>query len=294
VDKIESLVGLGLKHNEIAILFRNNIQSQHIENELRLRDIDYYIESEGGFFNRKEIDIIMCVLRMIDNHEDDSAYEKLFRYRVEPFTFLANNLLNDIIKLSSERGISHLEASTQVHAQAWQQQKLRWFNNAIGKLTMQHENGYTLLQTIENIIETLDLPNYIATNYPNQSDTEERVQSLENLKKFIRNNTLDSFLKFVYEANTSGSKENSVTKIQMSTVHKAKGLQWKVVFVVGLEQDKFPSSKASIEEEANVFYVGITRPVERLYLSQIGAYNQFCEEYYGEDSYAKVIQEAMA
>lgn len=291
VDKIETLLGLGYKGNEIAILFRNNIQSQNIENELRMRDIDYYIESDGGFFNRKEIDIIMCILRMIDNHEDDSAFETLFRYRIEPFTFLSNAVLNDIIQLSGENKISHLEASTTIRCMPWQQQKLRWFKSAIAKLTTQHNNGYNLLQIITNTIETFGLENYIKTNYPNPEDSQDRLTSLENLKKFIRSNTLDSFLKFVYEANTGGTKENSESKVQLMTIHKAKGLQWKATFVVGLQQGKFPSDKTLIEEECNVFYVACTRPVEKLFLSQIGEYNQFCEEYFGKE-YQKLVDEA--
>lgn len=291
VDKIQTLIGLGYKGNEIAVLFRNNVQSQYIENELRTRDIDYYIESDSGFFNRKEIDIIMCVLRMIDNHEDDSAYEKLFKYRVDPLTFLSNNVLHDVIKLSGERGISHLKASTLVHAMPWQQQKLNQFNTAIHRLTLQHQNGYSLLQIIDNIIQALNMENYIKTQYPNVEEQKDRMTSLENLKKFVRSNTLDSFLKFVYEANTGNSKENGENKIQMMTIHKSKGLQWKAVFVVGLQTEKFPSSRAIIEEECNVFYVACTRPVERLYLSQIGRHNQFCEEYFGEE-YNMLVEEA--
>ena len=292
-DKVQTLLSLGYKGSDIAILFRNNVQSQHIENEFKVRDIDYFIESEGGFFNRKEIDIVMCMLRLIDNPEDDSAFEKLFRYRCEPFVFLANTILNDIISLSSERDISHLEASTLVHVQPWQSQKLRWFANTIEKLINQHNMGYSLLQIMNNIISTLDMENYIRTNYPNEEDQTERLESLENLKKFIRNNTLDTFLKFVYEKNTSSESKNSENKVQMMTVHKSKGLEFKAVFVVGIATGKFPSEKSDIQEEANVFYVAVTRAIERMYLSQIGTYNQFLEQYYGEEQYPIVVQDSM-
>lgn len=292
-DKVQTLLSLGYKGSDIAILFRNNVQSQHIENEFKVRDIDYFIESEGGFFNRKEIDIVMCMLRLIDNPEDDSAFEKLFRYRCEPFVFLANTILNDIISLSSERDISHLEASTLVHVQPWQSQKLRWFANTIEKLINQHNMGYSLLQIMNNIISTLDMENYIRTNYPNEEDQTERLESLENLKKFIRNNTLDTFLKFVYEKNTSSESKNSENKVQMMTIHKSKGLEFKAVFVVGIATGKFPSEKSDIQEEANVFYVAVTRAIERMYLSQIGTYNQFLEQYYGEEQYPIVVQDSM-
>lgn len=292
-DKVQTLLSLGYRGSDIAILFRNNVQSQHIENEFKVRGIDYFIESEGGFFNRKEIDIVMCMLRLIDNPADDSAFEKLFRYRCEPFVFLANTILNDIISLSSERDISHLKASTLVHVQPWQSQKLRWFANVIERLKTQHDMGYNLLQLINNIISTLDMEDYIRSNYPNEEEQKERLESLENLKKFIRNNTLDTFLKFVYEKNTSSEKKNSENKIQMMTVHKSKGLEFKAVFVVGIATGKFPSDKSDIEEEANVFYVAVTRAIERLYLSQIGTYNQFLEQYYGEQKYPFVVEEAM-
>ena len=137
------------------------------------------------------------------------------------------------------------------------------------------------------------MENYIRTNYPNEEDQTERLESLENLKKFIRNNTLDTFLKFVYEKNTSSEKKNSENKIQMMTVHKSKGLEFKAVFVVGIATGKFPADKSDIEEEANVFYVAVTRAIERLYLSQIGTYNKFLEQYYGEEKYPFVVEDAM-
>lgn len=79
----------------------------------------------------------------------------------------------------------------------------------------------------------------------------------------------------------------------MMTVHKSKGLEFKVVFIVGIATGKFPSEKSNIEEEANIFYVATTRAIERMYLSQIGTYNKFLEQYYGEDHYPLVVQDAL-
>lgn len=284
-DKVTTLLGLGYKGSDIAILYRNNVHSQYIENEFKQRNIDYFIDSEGGFFNRKEIDIIMCILRLIDNPKDDSAYEMLFKYRCEPFTFLSNDILRAILLLSSEDNISHFDASVRIPIQYWQKKNLQWFYDVINKLRFKQNNGIPLITIINDIITTFKMEGYIRNQYPSEEDQKERLESIENLKKFIRNNTLDSFLKFVYEKNTGNQKINDTNKIQLMTVHKSKGLQFKCVFVVGLESEKFPSNRSSIKEEANVFYVSVTRSIERLYLSQIGAFNQFCEEYFGKKQY---------
>lgn len=289
VDKIETMIGLGYEYKDIAILYRNNIQSQYIENELKIREIEYDIENNGSFFNRKEVDMVMCMLRLIDNKNDDSAFETLFRYRCEPFTFLSNTVLNDIVRLSNEKRISHIVASSHINVQAWQKQKLVSFSNLVDKLIVQHNHGYNLLQLIDNIIEGLDLVKYININYTNEDERQERLETLENLKKFVRSNTLDSFLKFVYEKNSSSTKQKDGNKVQMMTIHKSKGLEFKVVILVGVEQGKFPSDKSTKLEEANVFYVGVTRAIERMYISQIGAYNEFVEQYYGKKRYSNAI-----
>lgn len=289
-DKVQTMLGLGYKHSDIAILYRNNVQSQYIENEFKIRNIAYDIENNGSFFNRKEVDMVMCMLRLIDNKNDDSAFETLFRYRCEPFTFLSNTVLNDIMRLSNKKKISHIIASSYVDVQAWQKQKLASFISLVDKLIVQHNYGYNLLQLIENIIDGLDLVKYIKEHYTDEEEQNERLETLDNLKKFVRSNTLDSFLRFVYEKNNNNTKQKDGDKVQMMTIHKSKGLEFKVVILVGLEQGKFPSDKSSKIEEANVFYVGVTRAIERMFISQIGNYNEFARQYYGDKKYASISE----
>lgn len=289
-DKVQTMLGLGYKHSDIAILYRNNIQSQYIENEFKIRNIAYDIENNGSFFNRKEVDMVMCMLRLIDNKNDDSAFETLFRYRCEPFTFLSNTVLSDIMNLSNKKKISHIIASSYVNVQTWQKQKLASFISLVDKLITQHNYGYNLLQLIENIIDGLDLVKYIKEHYTDEEEQNERLETLDNLKKFVRSNTLDSFLRFVYEKNNNNTKQKDGDKVQMMTIHKSKGLEFKVVILVGVEQGKFPSDKSSKIEEANVFYVGVTRAIERMFISQIGNYNEFARQYYGDKKYASISE----
>ena len=100
-----------MKPEDIAIIYRNNSNSFEIENELKVRNIPYFINSEdGSFFNRKEISFIMCVLRLIDDLNDDGAFDVIFTTRMYPFTYLSNNLKNDIFELSAKKDISSFEA----------------------------------------------------------------------------------------------------------------------------------------------------------------------------------------
>lgn len=288
-DKIQTLLGLGYKGSDMAVLYRNNVQSQTLENELKVRGIDYFIENNGSFFERKEIDIIMNILRLIDNYGDDSAFEKLFKYRCKPFSYLSNQILSDIKRMATTLNTTYFEACIRITAQDWQRSKLVWFVNEINKLKNNVATMSPLLNIITYIIEDFELVDYIDGQYRNAEEKKERLESLENLKKFIRSNTLKSFLSFVYDKNDSRSvpKDNQV---QLMTIHKSKGLEFKAVFIIGLCQGKFPSSRSLenpslMDEESRVFYVACTRAKEKMYLSQIDQYNKFAEEYFGKEEY---------
>jgi DNA helicase-2/ATP-dependent DNA helicase PcrA len=280
VNKIEAKLKKGTSPNEIAVLYRLNQNSFNIENELKKRDIPYHISStDGNFFNRKEINGIMCMLRLIDNPHDDMAYDAIYNTRMHPFTFMSNVLRDRIRDLSITKDISLFEASEFVKVdKTFQRKVLNDFNKIILDLIVQHKKkGKSLINLVDNIIILLKIPEFINTHYEGDA-LEERLESLTALKTFIRDNTLESFLKFVYGSNKS-SKKCTKDDIELMTIHKSKGLEFENVFIVGVEDDKFPNKKAPIEEEARLFYVASTRPKQNLYISQIGIGNRFVDEY---------------
>jgi DNA helicase-2/ATP-dependent DNA helicase PcrA len=200
--------------------------------------------------------------------------------RIHYFKYFKKEFLDNVREIANEEGISFLSASEKVRSQPWQRNNIVSFSNSVSRLSNQYRNGASLATIIDNIINIISLNTYLTDIYTNPDELTERLESVENLKKFIRSNTVDSFLKFVYE-NDDHKKKNDNTAVQMMTVHKSKGLEFKQVFVVGIKDGKFPSSKSDLLEEARLFYVAVTRPKDSLYLSQTGA-STFINQYLGD------------
>lgn len=269
-----------MKEGDIAVLYRNNNQSIHVENELKLNNIEYDIKDNGSFFKLREIDIILCMLRLIDNPSDDLAYKKLVDNRVYSFKFLKNTTLNELIRISATKNISLLDASDLIKTgNAMQDRNLRVFSNCISSLTRQNNQKIGLHRLVDNIIKLLNLEQYIYEKYPTESQINERLSYLENFKKFLRNNNVDSFLRYVYCKNVIQSNKSSSNNVQMMTIHGSKGLEFKHVFLIGNEDGKFPSSKSQEIDEARLFYVGITRAVVGMYITETGYGSKFVDIY---------------
>ncbi|OSA95780.1 UNVERIFIED_ORG: DNA helicase UvrD [Clostridium botulinum] len=279
VDKIKEELNNGAKPNDIAVIYRNNLNSFNIENELKKNNISYFISStDGNFFNRKEISCIMCMLRLIDNPHDNVAYDTVFNTRTYPFSFIPNTIKNRIRDLSAKKNISLFDASELVKVdKPYQRKNLDLFKNIVSDLIIQHKTGVKLSSIVDNILTLIRMNSFIEDKYEGDQ-LEERLESITAFKSFIRDNTLESFLKFVYGSNKS-KKKCTKDDIQLMTIHKSKGLEFKNVYLIGIQDGKFPSEKAPIDEEARLMYVAITRPKENLTLSQIYEDNRFINEY---------------
>lgn len=284
VDKIEESLNNGIKPNDIAILYRNNSNSFEIEKELKNRNIPYFVNSDdGNFFNRKEINCIMNMLKLIDNPHDNSAFKTILETRTYPITYIKKDVHNDIEykSASSNSNMSYYEASEYIRVERPKDaDSLKKLREIIYDLILQHKNGIKLNKLIDNITMLLKMKIYIETNYEGE-EIDERLESLNVLKSFVRDNTLESFLTFVYGTSKS-NKKCEKDDIQLMTIHKSKGLEFKNVYIISIQDGKFPSEKVKdITEEARLMYVAITRPKENLTISQIYEGNRFVDEYFG-------------
>ena len=285
VEQIKEDLNKGIKPNDIAVLYRNNSNSFNIENELKKEGISYFISStDGNFFNRKEISCVMCMLRLIDNPHDNIAYDTVFNTRMYPLTFMPNIIKDKIRDLSAIKNISLFDASELVKVdKPYQRQNLDTFNEMISKLIIQHKKGIKLESLVDNILTLLRMNSYIEDKYEGEQ-MEERIESITALKTFIRDNTLESFLKFVYGSGKS-NKKCEKEDITLTTIHKSKGLEWKSVYIVGIQDGKFPSDRSNdILEEARLMYVAVTRAKENLAISQIFEGNRFVDEYFNSET----------
>lgn len=282
VDKIEEMLESGVDPSSIAILYRLNANSMSIENELRSRDIEYDITNNSSFFKRKEVEAVICYLRLALDPHDEGALETIFKFRAYPMKFFSNAVFDGIRKYAKNNNVNMFDAlSYYNYDKAWQAKSAKDFVRIVGNLHSQSEDGASVKSLIDNIIKMFKIDEYIKEKYKNDEEIKERVKSLEVLKSFVKNNNLEQFITFVYSAVTKKKTKDNVVKLM--TIHASKGLEWDNVLMVGVEDGKFPHEMANEAEEARLFYVGATRPKKNLWVSQIGTGNKFVKQYFGKD-----------
>lgn len=280
VDEIQRLIDEGESLNEISVLYRLNSHSSYVENELKKRDIDYEITNDSSFFKRKEVAGIMSYLRLINNPHDDSAFESIFKLRNYPLTFFSAAVFGDVRKFAGLNNLSLYESFiTMTYSKPWQQTNARTFEDNISRLRLQKDKGIDVTTLINNIAKTFQMENYIKSNYSNQEEIEERINSIEVLKSFIKGDNLENFITYVYGNSNMSKKKSKKSCVKLMSIHASKGLEYESVFLIGVEDGKFPHERSGILEEARLFYVGVTRAKENLHISQIYEGNKFVDEY---------------
>ena len=263
------------KYSDFAILYRMNTQSRAIEDILRREDVPYKIIGGLKFYERKEIKDIISYLRLINNPSDNIALKRIIN---EPKRGIGKTSLDKIQNISDETGISMYEiikdATTyglnRVYANAQEFinviEELRTIKDEtkiseLIKLTL-NKTGYTKALETENTIEA---ENRIANleEFLTVAVEFEEQEADQNLNNFLEGITLTSDI--------DGMDEEQET-VTLMTLHSAKGLEFPVVFLVGMEEGIFPGHKSmaepkDLEEERRLCYVGITRAKNQLFLT---------------------------
>ena len=263
------------KYSDFAILYRMNTQSRAIEDILRREDVPYKIIGGLKFYERKEIKDIISYLRLINNPSDNIALKRIIN---EPKRGIGKTSLDKIQNISDETGISMYEiikdAATyglnRVYANAQEFinviEELRTIKDEtkiseLIKLTL-NKTGYTKALETENTIEA---ENRIANleEFLTVAVEFEEQEADQNLNNFLEGITLTSDI--------DGMDEEQET-VTLMTLHSAKGLEFPVVFLVGMEEGIFPGHKSmaepkDLEEERRLCYVGITRAKNQLFLT---------------------------
>ncbi len=271
-----------MHHQEIAILYRTNAQSRIFEEALRKLNIPYKVYGSLSFYQRKEIKDLLGYFRLTVNPFDEEALRRIINY---PARGIGQTTVSRIeeISASQDKRIWDILLSIDDHSGVFNQgtiRKLKAFTALI--------NGYRdNLQTME----AFDLAYSIAEssgimkdlhyqNSPENLSKWENLQEILNgIKDFVESQeeaedtSLESFLQSVSLLTDADSeKEEDRDKVTIMTAHAAKGLEYKFVYVTGLEEELFPSRMSSntreeIEEERRLFYVAVTRAMEQVTLS---------------------------
>lgn len=276
-NKIESLINNGENINDIAVLYRNNSHADYIESELKRKDIKYYISENKGFFDRKETKLIIAYLKLLDDPHNDENFDTLFNLRNHPIMYIKKKDYEEIKHKSGKKNISFYESFISYrYGNFRDESSVKEFKNNIEWLRLQKDKSeIDLHKLIDNIVKIFNINNYIEENFESE-EIEGRKNSINVLKSFAKGNSLKNFLRFV---SSDDKYKKDVDGVKLLTIHASKGLEFKHVFVISIEDGKFPSERTDILEEARLFYVAITRAKENLYLSQIGENNKFIKEY---------------
>ena len=263
------------KYSDFTILYRMNSQSRAIEEILRREAIPYKIVGGLKFYERKEIKDIISYLRLIYNFSDNISLKRVIN---EPKRGIGKTSIDNIQEISEKTGLSMFDIIK--HADEYGLNRVKAnaqeFIETIEYLRCKIES----LSISELIKETLNKTGYIkALELENTTEAESRIQNLEEFltvaiefEEEEAENTLGDFLEGITLSSDIDGMEDSEDSVTLMTLHSAKGLEFPVVFLVGLEEGIFPGNKSigepkEIEEERRLFYVGITRAKQYLYLT---------------------------
>jgi DNA helicase-2/ATP-dependent DNA helicase PcrA len=271
-------------HNgQFAILYRTNAQSRAMEDALRKRDIPYRIYGGLSFYQRKEIKDVLCYLRLVINPKDEEALVRVINYpargigdtTIEKLTVAANHYKRSIFEV-----MEHID-NIDLKLNSGTKQKLQDFVTMIKSFQVINENQ-DAFYLAEHITKKTGLVQELK-----KDGTPEGIARIENIEELLNGikdfiegqkevdgarGALSEFLEDVALATDLDKDTGNDDRVALMTIHLAKGLEFPCVFVVGLEEDLFPSAMSlntrnDLEEERRLFYVALTRAEHQAYLT---------------------------
>lgn len=265
------------RNKDFAILYRTNAQSRPLEEALRKLNLRYRIIGGLSFYERKEIKDIMGYLRLAVNPLDDEAFKRVINY---PKRGIGDTTLAKMMVIANENGISLWEVAANIRLALTGKivGEIESFANLIRSfgIIAQSQDAFGVVDHVaksSGIIRDLTADRSVegVSRYENIQSLLSGVQQFVNSPE-TEDKTLASWLQDVALLTDEDRNNKDDDVITLMTIHSSKGLEFKNVFVVGLEEELFPSmmmtgSKESLEEERRLFYVAITRAEKKLTLS---------------------------
>ncbi|KOR29905.1 DNA-dependent helicase II [Achromatium sp. WMS1] len=260
-------VANGHQHSEVAILYRITAQSRLFEEALGLLKLPYKVHGGMCFFDRTEIKNALAYLRLVNNTSDDIAFD---RASSTPSKGFGPRTIGMLRKKARQHDTSMWQIMHQTSRSTFQT-----FSNLITSM-QQAIQGLSLTDTVAKIIGMSGLVQYYK-NFKDGSGSD-RLDNLNELinvsRRFADKATsdLDAFLAYIALESGETTDNNAKNSVQLMTLHAAKGLEFSLVFIVGMEEGLFPHNMSInntklLEEERRLCYVGITRAMEQLYLT---------------------------
>jgi ATP-dependent DNA helicase UvrD/PcrA len=287
VQEIEARAGEtpGVPYRSFAVLYRTNAQARALEDALRRAGVPYQVIGSVRFYERREIQDVLAYLRLISNPRDQVAFERVVNF---PRRGVGLTTLEHLRRWADERGLSLLEAAVRAdeiaEVRAGGARGLKHFAALIQRFSARASRA-RVGDLLEELVEDLDLIRHLHEEGPEGEDRGRNVVELiagavdfdaalvegsdEDMDAFTE---LDLFLQQVALVADVDKLDPDADAVTLMTLHNAKGLEFPIVFIAGLEEGLFPLARAydeadALEEERRLFYVGITRAEDKLSLS---------------------------
>ncbi len=275
-DCIHSLNMRGEKLGDMAVLYRTNAQSRVLEDMLRRASMPYRIYGGARFYDRREIKDIVAYMRVLANPMDDISLRRIINV---PKRSIGDSTLQELSSHAAKNGIPLYSALSDLPASLSSRPRkcVTEFFLLMMKLSALKDT-LPLVDFVDQLIEETGLlSQYAAEDSDEARSRVENIQEMQgSVRDFAEKNegaTVESFLEHVALMTDLDGQEDVRGYITMMTLHSAKGLEFRNVFIAGMEENVFPSYRSiedenRLEEERRLMYVGITRARNRLYLSR--------------------------
>src|SRR5574344_73915 len=263
IDKIEDLVSLGYNYSDFAILYRTNAQGRVLQESFVKNNIPYNIIGSFYFYNRKEIKDLIAYLNLIYNSNDSVSLERIINV---PKRGIGNKTIESLRKKAEDNSISMFDAIDSG-------KELEWKKIILELIEESKNSG------LSDLIESVLVKTGIRSEYELDKgiDSDAKVENLNEFKSvavsFEESGIYDlaTFLENILLVSDSGQYKDTNNTVTLMPLHSAKGLEFKVVFIPGMEEGIFPHARSfenpkELEEERRLCYVGITRAKSKLFL----------------------------
>ncbi|MBD9370597.1 DNA helicase II [Xanthomonas sp. XNM01] len=285
IERVRQWVRDGGSYREAAVLYRSNAQSRALEEVLLSEQVPYRVYGGMRFFERAEVKDTLAYLRLLANRDDDAAFERAVN---TPARGIGDRTLDEVRRCAREQSLSLVRAAGQLVSQnvlaARARNAVAGFLGLIEALDAE-TTDLALKDRVDHVLARSGLREHWASESRGQLDAESRLENLDELvsvaSRFSRAELDDdqqsmselvAFLSYAALEAGEGQAQADEDGVQLMTLHSAKGLEFPLVFLVGVEEGVFPSSKSldesgRLEEERRLAYVGITRARQKLVMT---------------------------
>jgi len=286
--EITTLVKAGRRWSDIAILYRSNIQAKLLEEELRTHEVPYVMYGGQQFYERKEVKDVIAYLRVAVSPRDELALRRVINY---PTRGVGAGSIEKLVTAAHSSGATLWDALATTEVTGPARTGIEKFKTAVERVRHGIENGHDLVEATKGLIEDIGLYDDLRAASPSMSAAQRRIDNvsglLASLQRFMDKgkgiDKLGEYLRRLSLDSSDDRKEDEGDRVVLTTLHGAKGLEFPVCFMIGLEEELLPHARTlnpqatdvmdvdhatDVSEERRLCYVGITRAQRKLYLTR--------------------------